>query len=244
MKIGRKCLEIFSLAKIIPQTLVPPLLPERGQLKSDGRGVVIFSLSLSPSPPLPFSILLLLRVEVDESLQTSFNGHGARAGNVFWLIPLSTPILEYTQQPNNCGSCCPEQTTAKPVRATLPLSKSFHSPPVSLPATRSSNFPNFFPSVQTFPPTSRSRFIPSPQFPAFYHRVIARTPFDQIERKKSVARSSISWQARDEANKRGNHLEWKKRFGRGAVFARDRFKYPSFLPTAGTPASILLFPLN
>lgn len=43
-----------------------------------------------------------------------FNGHGARAGNVFWLIPLSTATLEYTQQPNNCGSC-PEQTTSLPV---------------------------------------------------------------------------------------------------------------------------------
>lgn len=40
-----------------------------------------------------------------------FNGHGARAGNVFWLIPLSTATLEYAQQPNNCASC-PEQTTS------------------------------------------------------------------------------------------------------------------------------------
>lgn len=89
-----------------------------GELKNDrvpsavAYGVVSFFLLL----------LLLLHVEHGEvSLQMSFNGHGARAGNVFWLIPLSTATLEYTQQPNNCGSC-PEQTTRPRVCNSVPKS--------------------------------------------------------------------------------------------------------------------------
>ena len=86
----------------------------------------------------------------------SFNGHGARAGNVFWLIPLSTPILEYTQQPNNCGSC-PEQTTTTTTTTTTSPCAPRNLPLSSRSLAHTFEFSNLF-SLTVSPHNDSSKF--------------------------------------------------------------------------------------
>lgn len=143
MKIGRKCLEIFFLAKIIPQTHFHSRSLSSSRARGiekamDARyGIVIFSLSLSPfffpppSSPPRGSRRVCRRVLTD-------TGHVLATSSGLSLFP------------RRFWNTLSSQTTAAAVLNKLLLARVRHASTKSstlLPATRHSNFPNFFPPI-------------------------------------------------------------------------------------------------
>lgn len=133
--------KFFSSQKLSPKlisTLVPSLPLERGESKKRWtRGIVIFSLSLSPfffpppSSPPRGSRRVCRRVLTD-------TGHVLATSSGLSLFP------------RRFWNTLSSQTTAAAVLNKLLLARVRHASTKSstlLPATRHSNFPNFFPPI-------------------------------------------------------------------------------------------------